>query len=618
MMPWGSPRSRPSRKPSGSSPGGFRLPGFAWLALLSSLSLAACGNDLPEDRPGLSSDTPDLFPNLVAEEVRIPMRDGLTLGATLIRPETDVPLPAIVYRTPYGQEAHFRSADFPRKAARRGYLVFLVDVRGRYTSEGDFQAYHQERDDGLDTVEWAANHPLSDGRVGSYGGSYPGFVQWLALAESPEGYAAAAPAMTPTASHHFFYQGGAFNLTWHDWFVGAILPDLHRRAGTSMEPDRERWAEDRREWYMRRPLVDVPFLEGLAPYYFDWLLNPDLTSWWDFADVEKDFPRIQAPVLLVSGWYDNTYGTVGAIRGFRGMRSEAGSTEAREGTRLILGPWNHTSLHVHRTRIGHLDFGPSAGIDYDDLLLRWFDRHLKGSSAGIDAMPPVQVFVMGENRWRFADDWPIPGTAEMALYLSDGIGGTGGGGLSPEPSGEAEAWDAFTYDPRDPVWYEAPGNPGPFPQAPFEARSDVLVYTSEPLDEPLEVTGEVRAELFVSSSAPDTDFAVMLVDVHPDGTAYNLMGPEAGYLRMRYREGYDRQVLMEPDSVYGVVIGNMPPRPTSSRRAIGSGCTSPAAGLPTSIRTPTPARRSPRRFASNPQSRGCSGTDSGPRGSSSP
>jgi uncharacterized protein len=551
------------RRPPGASPGGFR----SWVAGLSAFlvlgAAASCSADRPDEGvQGRTAAGESVYPNLAVEEIRIPMRDGTHLGATLIRPETDDLLPAIVYRTPYGQESHFQNAQFPRKAAKRGYLVFLVDVRGRYTSEGEFRAYDQEREDGFDTVEWVAGQPRSDGRVGSYGGSYPGYVQWLALAESPEGYAAAAPAMTPTASHHFFYLGGAFNLTWHDWFVGAILPDLHRRRGTEMTPERERWAEERREWYMRRPLVDVPFLEGLAPYYFDWLLNPDLTPWWEFADVEKDFHRIQAPVLLVSGWYDNTYGTVGAIRGFRGMRAEGGSGAARRESRLILGPWNHTSLDVHRTRIGHLEFGPSAGIDYDDLLLRWFDAHLKGRASAIASLPPVQVFVMGENRWRWAEDWPIPGTEEVALYLGGGEVGGGQGGEEGRLTWEApqapNAWDGFRFDPRDPVWYEAPGNPGPFDQAPIEARDDVLVYTSEPLTEAMEVTGEVRAELFVSSSAPDTDFAVMLVDVHPDGTAYNLMGPEAGYVRMRYREGYGEQVLMEPDSVYRIVVGNMP------------------------------------------------------------
>ena len=547
------------RNPPRGFSGGLRLAVRASAPTLLILLMAGCGTDQHGDPARSGSPGRDLHPNLVVEKLRIPMRDGIHLGATLIRPESHGPHPAILYRTPYGQERHLQGAELPRKAARHGYLVFLVDVRGRYTSEGEFEAYHQERDDGFDTVEWIASHPLSDGRVGSYGGSYPGYVQWLALAEAPQGYAAGAPAMTPTASHHFFYLGGAFNLTWYDWFVAAILPDLHRRAGTRMEPNPERWSEERRDWYMQRPLADIPFLQDLTPYYFDWVQNPDLTSWWDFANIEKDFHRIQAPVLLVSGWFDNTYGTIGAIRGFQGMRREASTEDARQGTRLVLGPWSHTSLNVHRTRIGQLEFGPAAGIDYDDLLLRWFDRHLKGLPSGVDEMPPVQVFVMGENRWRFADEWPPPGAEEFTLYLTgESEGDAGSGGLSRAPPQEAEGWDAYRYDPHDPVWYEGPGSPGPFDQAPIEGRPDVLVYTSDPMEEPLEVTGEVWAELFVSSSAPDTDFAVMLCDVHPDGTSYNLMGPEAGYLRMRYREGYDRQVLMEPDTVYRVKIGDMP------------------------------------------------------------
>jgi uncharacterized protein len=528
----------------------------AWLLpvlLVLALPAASSAQRAPAGAP--------TFANLIVEEVRIPMRDGVTLGATLVRPDTDEQLPAIVFRTPYGKDRAFEGAPFPLKAARSGYLVFLVDVRGRYTSDGDFRAYHQERDDGFDTIEWVADHERSDGSVGTYGGSYPGYVQWLALAEAPRGLRAAAPAMTPVSSHHFFYMGGAFNLTWYDWFIGAILPDMRARRGDDGGPTAQEWAGMAREWYERRPLADFPYLKQHAPYYYDWLRNPDRSGWWAFADVEKDFERMTAPVLLLTGWYDNTYGPVGAIRGFNGMRERGGTAEARAGTRLVIGPWNHTSVTVQRTRTGELDFGASAGLDYDDLLLRFFDRHLRGRDRGMDALSPVQIFVMGENRWRDEQEWPLARAQPTSLYLHGGGGAAAAGRtgtLSFVAPTRSDAFDRFTFDPRDPVWDERYNTAGPFDQAAVEQRDDVLVYTSETLEHDIEVTGEVLVELYVSSSARDTDFAVMLTDVHPDGRSYNLMGPEAGYLRMRYREGYERQVLMQPDSVYRITIGNMP------------------------------------------------------------
>jgi uncharacterized protein len=548
-----------ARRGSGKSPRRLRRGDLPYIRDLLPCALLALPAVAHAQHPPVGA-APDAltYANVVVEDVRIPMRDGVTLGATLVRPQTEERLPALVFRTPYGKDRAFESAQFPLKAARHGYLVFLVDVRGRYTSEGEFRAYHQERDDGFDTIEWVAGHERSDGSVGTYGGSYPGYVQWLALAEAPRGLRAVAPAMTPVSSHHFFYMGGAFNLTWYDWFIGAILPDMRARRGDDGGPTPQEWAGMSREWYARRPLADFPFLKEHAPYYYDWLRNPDQTAWWEFADVEKDFGRMTAPVLLLTGWYDNTYGPIGAVRGFNGMRERAGSADARAGTRLVIGPWNHTSVTVQRTRTGELDFGASAGLDYDDLLLRFFDRHLRGRDRGVDALAPVQIFVMGENRWRAEQEWPLARAQQTSLYLDGGAAPGRDGTLSFTAAVRSVALDRFTFDPRKPVWDERYETSGPFDQAAIEQRSDVLIYTSAPLEQEIEITGEVLVELYVSSSARDTDFAVMLTDVHPDGRSFNLMGPEAGYLRMRYRDGYERQVLMEPDSVYRITIGNMP------------------------------------------------------------
>lgn len=489
------------------------------------------------------------------------MRDGVVLGATLLRPDAPGRFPTLVYRTPYGKDTYAATNDLPRKAAQRGFLVFVVDVRGRYRSEGAFRAYHQEKEDGYDTIEWAAAHERSDGRVGTWGFSYPGFVQWLALSQAPPHLATAVPAMTPVDSHEFFYMGGAFYFAFMEWFHGSILPDLRRRAGDGSAPwdrddSRREWAAERMRWYLHRPLVDIPHMREHAPFFYDWLTHPDETEWWDFADVTDDFDRMRVPVLLLSGWYDSTYGPVGAVRGFQGMRREAATAEAREQTRLILGPWTHSSVDVLNTSVYDRDFGPSAGIDFDEIRLRWFERWVAGIDTGED-MPPVQIFVMGENRWRAESEFPLARARSASLYLGAAPnGGPASGTLAPGLPAKDAPSSGYVYDPADPVW-EPLFMTGSLGQSSLEGRPDILAFTTEPLQEDLEVTGEVTARLFVSSDRTDTDFAVTLCDVHPDGTAYTLTGPEAGYLRMRYRQGYDRQVLMEPGHVYEIEIGGL-------------------------------------------------------------
>lgn len=506
------------------------------------------------------------FLNVVVERgVQIPMRDGVVLRATMFRPDAPGRFPVLVYRTPYGQEKYAAEPDFPFKAAQNGYVVLLVDVRGRYTSDGQFEAYRQEKPDGYDTIEWAGTCEVCNGKVGSWGGSYPGFVQWLALSQDPPHYTTAVPEMTPTSSHHFFYMGGAFNTTWFDWFMPLIVPDLRRRAGDESGPwttgeAYEQWVRERGHWSFHRPLAGIPLLRQHAPYYYEWLTHPDDGDWWRFADVEADFGRIEVPVYLLTGWYDNNYGPTGATRGFNGMRDRGGSEEARELTKLIIGPWTHTSLYPTRTQFGEIDFGVNAGFDFDAWLLRWFDARLKGIDNGIDEEPPVRIFVMGENRWRFEQDWPPSRAQEVSMYLRGGGDANsvdGDGELSGDAPGEAEPADEYVYDPHDPIWDPNYEGSGALDQALFELRDDVLVYTSPPLQQDLEVTGEIFAELYLSIDRPDTDIAVRVTDVHPDGTSYSLNGPEAGFLRLRYREGFDRQVPVTPGEVVKVRIGQM-------------------------------------------------------------
>jgi len=496
--------------------------------------------------------------NIIREEVKIPMRDGVELGAIVYRPEEPGKYPTIVYRTPYGVDNYDTYAQIPIKAARRGYLVFMVDVRGRYRSEGEFEAYRNEKLDGYDVIEWVAQHPQSNGRVGTYGGSYPGIVQWLAMSQSPPHLEAAAPELTPIGSHHFMYYGGAFSHAWIDWFMPYILPDKMKRAQDptgiwDASRATEAWeASDRQPWYDYRPMTEMPLLKQYAPEYYQWLTHPDSSAWWDFLNVEQDFKKIRNPALLLSGWYDAAYGPEGASRAFHKMKEETATIEARQDTRLILGPWNHTSLNSRKTRFGEVEFATNAGLDYDEELLDWFDEILRDKTDK-SHLPPVSIFVMGENKWRAENEWPLQRAITTSFYLQ-GSGKESDGKLDRSLPPNEEP-DQYLFDPNNPVWDKSYEKSYPYDQRTIESRKDVMVYTSQVLEQPMEVTGEIKVELFVSSTAADTDFSFTLCDVYPDGTSINLHGLDAGYLRMRYRNGQDKQEFMEPGEVYSITIG---------------------------------------------------------------
>lgn len=499
--------------------------------------------------------------NVVREEVMIPMRDGVRLGAILYRPENSAAFPALVYRTPYGIDDYDTYAEFPLRAAKQGYMVFLVDVRGRLRSEGDFEAYRFEKNDGYDLIEWVAAHPNCNGKVGTYGGSYPGIVQWQAMTQVPPHLTAAAPEMTPIGSHHFMFYGGAFSHPWIDWFTPYILADKRKKANDTSgpwddEPATEEWERsDRKQWYQYRPLADLPLLKKYAPEYYQWLAHPDSSAWWDFLNAENDFPKFRNPVFLETGWYDAAYGPEGATRAFRKMTTQAATQVAREETVLVIGPWNHTSLNTRKTTFGEVAFGTNAGMDYDAELLRWFDRTMKAQPAA-NSLPRVSIFVMGENKWRSEAEWPLKRAVKTSFYLhSNGQAAADkkAGTLQYSPP-QKQLPDTYVFDPSFPFWDVSYEKSYPYNQQSNEARSDVAVYTSDVLPEDMEITGEILAELFVSSSARDTDFSITLCDVHPDGTSINVHGLDAGYLRMRYRNSLARQELMTPATIYPITI----------------------------------------------------------------
>lgn len=477
------------------------------------------------------------------------VRDDVLLRADVYRPPGAVRSPAILVRTPY-DKSHHRTRPFVAKALERGYAVVVQDVRGRYASDGRFDAYRHEGRDGHDTIEHVASQAWCDGQVGMSGLSYPGAVQWLAAVEAPPHLRCIFPAMCFSSGRRFFYFNGAFDLSWIPWSAVNIAPEERRRrdlpGARDVDAARAEWASVSRRAFRHVPLADLPLLRGVADFYYAWLDHPDDGEFWAFADIESRHHRVTVPSFDFSGWHDEGYGPVGAIANFVGLRAHGASAAARA-PRLLIGPWTHGEPTEPTTKVGDRDFGAGAGLDYDRLVLDWCDAHLRGG-------PPlgggaVRVFVMGANRWRESDTWPPEGLVTRAFYLRDG------GRLTAQAPSAAEGASRFVYDPNDPLedpHYDA--GLGPHDQRAIETRPDLLVFTSEPLDDDLEVIGPIEFRLWLASSAPDTDVFARLLDVEPDGTAWNLMSPTLEVLRLRYRGGEREPDLLIPGQPLEVTL----------------------------------------------------------------
>jgi putative CocE/NonD family hydrolase len=485
--------------------------------------------------------------------VAVKMRDGVVLRADVYRPKAEGKFPVLLQRTPYDKRG---GVDFGLKAAARGYVVIIQDVRGRYTSEGEWYPFKHEADDGYDTVEWAATLPYANGKVGMFGGSYVGATQMLTAIAQPPHLAGVFPVVTASNYHDgWTYQGGAFEQWFSEsWTSGLAQDTLNRRLR------RENTAI--LQWIWKLPLAAYPILdpgppETLAPYFADWLAHPSYDDYWKRWSIEDQHAKIQVPAYHVGGWYDIFLG--GTLRNYVGIKARGGNDAARHGQRLLVGPWYHGPFNG---KTGEVDFGPAARggaeqFDTDELMLRWYDYVLKGIATSVEQEKPVRIFVMGENVWREEDDWPLARARATRYYLhSSGNANSllGDGTLSTEAP-QAESPDHFVYNPAEPVPTRGGGlccdnehlASGAFDQRPIEARGDVLVYTTPAFKTDFEVTGPVSLEFFAASSAVDTDFTAKLVDVWPNGFAQNLTD---GILRARYRNSQEKAEFMNPREVY--------------------------------------------------------------------
>ncbi len=469
------------------------------------------------------------------------MRDGTVLRADVWLPAGAGPWPVLLQRTPYRKEDVFgtqyiAALEF-RAALRRGYAVVVQDTRGRYASDGNFDPFHHEQDDGHDTIAWLRKQPFCNGSVAMFGASYVGATQVLALLGSPEGLVATAPNLT-TARHGetWLYRGGAIELGFLLlWIIEALGPvDLERRIG-DMPPEYaerarallSRFFADPTSAFRRLPVIDED-LALIAPYVEEWFDNARAEAAADDHSRLDEIARSKAACLVIGGWNDLFID--GSIELFETVRSRW-STRAEVPDRLVIGPWSHGNP---------TDWQGDGWHGYGALAVPLFEEQLAFFDAAFAGKPPgspmVRYFRTGSNSWHAAPDWPLPGTQKTELFLGEG------GGLAETV--QSEAWhQSYGSNPRDPVPTVGgasflPGlllgrNSGPKDQAAVESRDDVLTFTSSPLEEPLEVTGLVEAALWIHSSAPTCDWAVRLCEVGFGGKSVGLLD---GIVRWRRSE----------------------------------------------------------------------------------
>jgi putative CocE/NonD family hydrolase len=476
------------------------------------------------------------FSVLVQDGVKVKMRDGVNLAADIYRPDTGGKFPVLLQRTPYNRAG---GASEAVKVASHGYVVILQDTRGRFDSEGEFYPFRYESQDGYDTVEWAAALPYSDGKVGMFGGSYVGATQMLAAISVPPHLVSIFPYVTASEYYDgWTYQSGALE-QWFasSWSTGLAQDTLRRKATALADP---------KQWVRQLPvdaykMLELPAVPSLTPYYRDWVAHDTDDGYWQPWKISDHYPEMKVKALHAGGWHDIFLN--GSIKNFTGMRK---ASPAAADQRLLVGPWAHADTSPEG-KIGDVTFGKSAVLDMTGTLLAWSDFALKDVKNEWASGAPVRIFVMGENVWRDEQEFPLARTQYKSYYLSRGaLAATAPGAEPPEK---------YVYDPANPVptigGRLCCGNnqlpPGPADQRPNENRSDVLVFSTPPLDKDVEATGFIRAKLYAATSAVDTDFTALLADVEPSGYARFLTD---GIVRARFRNSMKKAEPVEPGKVY--------------------------------------------------------------------
>ncbi|MBW1710600.1 MAG: CocE/NonD family hydrolase [Deltaproteobacteria bacterium] len=504
----------------------------------------------------------------IDQDVPMEMRDGVILRADVYRPDDGEKHPAILMRTPYNKTLAGNNDYLTAfHAASAGYAMVLQDTRGRFASEGEFTAMMPEGLDGYDTIEWLAAQPWCDGNVGMAGGSYLGRIQWETAMEAPPHLKAIAPSICTAGPLSDTRLSGVIDLeqsiSWYATMTIDMIEKL-RKQGKDVSKMRSMVIQalfniDDVCNYL--PLNEIPHFqfEGLSEGFAVRIGDAALANIKSEEDLYWAYEKVKVPCLHSSGWYDLFADSL--FKNFLNMREKGGSKEAREGQHVLCGPWAHGGASL--AYAGDLHFGPTGSTITALAMERhitFFNKYLKGIEPDPRHLPAVRYFVMGRNRWHSADSWPLPQTDWQRYYFhSRGqANSAAGNGLLNRDAPGSEPPDTFLYNPMFPVRTRGGRNlptgmlvPGPLDQTHIEKRSDVLCYTTPELKEGIEVTGPLTLHLFASTSAKDTDFTAKLIDVHPDGSAYNVA---EGCIRTRYRKSLLQPELISPGGIYEYTI----------------------------------------------------------------
>jgi uncharacterized protein len=484
----------------------------------------------------LSQDAAQEHPFTFQSNVMVAMSDGTRLAENIFLPKGNGPFPVLLMRTPYGKMDE--NLDEAKTYCPAGYAIVVQDCRGRGSSQGIWDPFRYDIEDGFETQEWIGRQPWCNGRIGTFGGSYVGWTQWAAASRNSRFLTCMAPVVPFCNPYReILYQGGAFQLALAFGWGAAV-------GGLEIGPDKLD------EAFRYLPLNRWDEQAGKTVFYMrDWVAHPTYDDFWRSRGIDDRFDRIEVPALNIGGWYDIF--SKPTLDQVSKTRENSADRLSRRNQFAVIGPWGHG---VGTRNLGELDFGAGAGFDLGKLQFEWFEYWLRDKETGIQDWPAVRLFVMGENVWRNEHEWPLSRTRFTPWYLGSGGKANslkGDGTLSPLMP-EKSPRDKFIYDPINPVPTRGGNNligppTGPFDQRGVEERNDVLVYTSPPLETDLEATGPVKVVLFAASGARDTDFTAKLVDVHPDGKAYNLCD---GIIRARTRDSMAPPALIEPGKIY--------------------------------------------------------------------
>ncbi len=469
------------------------------------------------------------------------MRDGIRLSADLLIPDKRGPFPVILIRTPYGNHDKAR-LEQKIWLAKRGFAVVFQDCRGRHDSEGEWEPFRFEAEDGFDTLKWIANQPFCNGHIGMMGGSYEGYCCWMAAVQSPPSLKAMIPLVPlPDPVVNVPYQNGAF-------FWNMIVWGLMVHGRTNQEVSMVDWPK----FYLTTPLKEMAEKTGFQDKTWEnWMTHTMKDDWWKKVCYQPLLPQVRIPVLHISGWYDDD--GIATFTNYPAMRQNP-DPETRNQQELLIGAWPH-KINKNQ-KIGQVDFGPTCLIDLNKPIAQFFWKHLVNDQ-DVPITSRCRLFIMGDNQWIGTEDWPIEGSQSGKLYLhSHGSANSlhGDGWLSFDPPQEEES-DTFLFDPANPVPYLTDPNTlqlgEAFDQTEMEQREDVLVYTTPPLKEDLVICGQLFLQMWIQTDAPGTDFTGKLVDVWPTGEAIQI---NDGIQRAEFRNQLESPDWLSPDQVYPIRI----------------------------------------------------------------